>query len=212
MTIPREFLEGCKLIGLQPSQHQLQQLERYVALLKQWQKTYNLVSDSTLNDIWVRHILDCAQLVPYIKSGAKVLDIGSGAGLPAVVLAILCEAEITACERLGKRVQFLRHVSREVAIKEKLLVVQSDVLKLNGYYDVVTARAVADLSMLFKLSLHVAHKDTEWLLLKGQDYKKEIAALPAEICVTVDVKKSITSIDGVVLSLKVSHETLKNKR
>lgn len=210
MTIPQEFLEGCKLIGLQPSPLQLQQLERYVALLKQWQKTYNLISSSTLDDVWVRHILDCAQLVPYLKPGEKVLDIGSGAGLPAVVLAILSDARITACERLGKRVQFLRHVSRESSIKEKLEVVQSDVLKLEGNFDVITARAVAELSMLFGLSLHVAHQDTRWLLQKGQDYKNEIRALSKEICVTVDVHQSITSIDGVVLDLKVSHETMKS--
>jgi len=209
MSIPREFLEGCKQMGLQPSALQLQQLETYVSLLRQWQKTYNLISSSTLDDIWVRHILDCAQLVPHIKSHVKVLDIGSGAGLPAVVLAILSEAEITACERLGKRVQFLRHVSREANLKEKLHVVQSDVLKLEGAFDIITARAVADLSMLFELSLHLAHEDTQWLLLKGQDYKNEIAALPSEICVTADVHRSITSIGGVVLGLKVSHETRK---
>lgn len=208
MTIPHEFLEGCKLIGLQPSALQLQQLETYVSLLKQWQKTYNLVSNSTLDDVWVRHILDCAQLVPYIKPGTKVLDIGSGAGLPAVVLAILCDAEIFACERLGKRVQFLRHVSRESSIKTKLHILHSDVLRLDGSFDVIAARAVADLSMLFELSLHVAHQDTEWLMLKGQDYKKEIDGLPNDLCVTVKTKKSITSNDGVVLALKVSHETI----
>lgn len=210
MTIPCEFLEGCKLIGLQPSQLQLQQLEAYVALLKQWQKNYNLISDSTLDDIWQRHILDCAQLVPHIKSHVKVLDIGSGAGLPAVVLAILCDAKITACERLGKRVQFLRHVSREANLKINLQILQSDVLELDDRYDVITARAVADISKLFDLSLHVAHQDTQWLLLKGQGYKNEIDALPNEFRVTVDVHKSITSIDGVVLGLKVSHETLKS--
>lgn len=208
MTVPCEFLEGCKSIGLQPSPVQLQQLETYVSLLKQWQKTYNLISNSTLNEIWERHILDCAQLVPYIKPGVKVLDIGSGAGLPAVVLAILSDAEIFACERLGKRVQFLRHVSRESFIKTKLHILHGDVLKLDGFYDVITARAVADISMLFDISLHVAHQDTEWLLLKGQDYKKEIDALPNDLCVTVKTKKSITLGDGVVLALKVSHETI----
>jgi 16S rRNA (guanine527-N7)-methyltransferase len=209
MSVPHEFLEGCKQIGLQPSVLQLQQLEAYVSLLRQWQKTYNLISSSTLDEIWVRHILDCAQLVPHIKSHVKVLDVGSGAGLPAVVLAILSDAEVTACERLGKRVQFLRHVSREVDLKEKLLVVQSDALKLSGHYDVITARAVADLSMLFDLSLHLAHEDTQWLLLKGQDYKNEIHALPSEFLVTADVHRSITSTGGVVLGLKVSHETRK---
>lgn len=210
MTAPHKFLEGCKRLGLQPSPLQVNQLETYVRLLKQWQKTYNLISNTTMNEIWERHILDCAQLVPHIKSGAKVLDIGSGAGLPAVVLAILCDAEITACERLGKRVQFLRHVSRELFLKERLLVVQGDVLALENYYDIITARAVADVSTLMRLSLHLMHQDMTWLLLKGADYKKEINALLPGIDVTVtEVHGSITSADGVILSLKVPHETHK---
>ncbi|MBI1363808.1 MAG: 16S rRNA (guanine(527)-N(7))-methyltransferase RsmG [Proteobacteria bacterium] len=195
----QDFLDGCARIGVAVSPAQAVQLERYAQLLIQWQAKFNLVGPETLPFLYTRHLLDSAQLVPYVGSGKKILDIGSGAGFPALVLAILTDNHVTACERVGKKVQFMMHVSRETGLKEKFSVLQEDVRKVNGHFDVISARALADLQDLFSWTEHLKEADTVFVFPKGETVNSEIAHASKFWDMTTQLEESITFLDAKVL-------------
>ena len=90
-----------------------ERLSRYLELLRRWQRAINLVGASTLADPWRRHILDCAQIAPHVpRTAATVLDLGSGAGLPGLVLALLGVPGVQLVESDRRKAQFLREAAR----------------------------------------------------------------------------------------------------
>ena len=117
-------------------------LEIYVKLLKKWQQRINLVSSKTLPFIWQRHILDCAQLTAHIPtSSVRIMDIGAGAGLPGVILAILTECEVHLVESDTKKVAFMQTALAETGVQAIIHHARIEELpKLN--VDVITARAL----------------------------------------------------------------------
>ncbi len=195
----QDFLDGCSRLGLTPTPEQEKQLKRYAELLTQWQARINLVGPDTIPHLYTRHMLDSAQLVPYVGTGKNILDIGSGAGFPALVLAILTDNKITACERVGKKVQFMMHVSRETGLKDRFSVIQKDVRQVEGIYDVVTARALADLKDLFEWTDHLKNEETTFVFPKGESVNKEISSANQFWVMTTQLEKSITSIEAKIL-------------
>jgi 16S rRNA (guanine527-N7)-methyltransferase len=194
-----DFLDGCARIGVAVSPAQEGQLRRYAELLLKWQATFNLVGPDTLPHLYTRHLLDSAQLVPYVGSGKKILDIGSGAGFPALVLAILTDNHVTACERVGKKIQFMLHVSRETGLKEKFSALQQDVRDVQGQYDVISARALADLKELFDWTAHLKTTDTVFVFPKGETVNTEIAHASKFWDMTTKLEKSITYPEAKIL-------------
>src|SRR5579872_1579950 len=89
-----------------------ERLQKYVELLFKWQKTINLVGNTTLKDVWNRHIIDSLQLLEHIIDHDRIVDIGSGAGLPGLVIAIIRGGEVALIESDGRKVAFLREASR----------------------------------------------------------------------------------------------------
>ena len=195
----QDFLDGCARLGLTPTPEQEKQLKRYAELLTQWQARINLVGPDTIPHLYTRHMLDSAQLVPYVGTGKNILDIGSGAGFPALVLAILTDNKITACERVGKKVQFMMHVSRETGLKDRFSVIQKDVRQVEGIYDVVTARALADLKDLFDWTDHLKNEETIFVFPKGESVNKEISHASQFWVMTTQLEKSITSTEAKIL-------------
>ena len=111
---PPEALAG----QIDVSRETMDRLAAYVALVEKWQQRVNLVSASTLPDIWMRHIWDSAQLAPLVPaSTGRILDVGSGAGFPGLVLAALCDAELHLVESDQKKAVFLQTVIRETGIR-----------------------------------------------------------------------------------------------
>lgn len=153
-----------------------QKLRQYDALLHKWQKSINLVSPSTLPHSWARHILDSVQLTSHIPQNAILADCGAGAGFPGLVLAIL-RPDITVhlIESDHKKCEFMRFVSRET--KTENVVLHSQRIEhiaptLQGKIDIMTARALADLSLLLSYAQMLGVKKA--LLLKGERYAEEI--------------------------------------
>lgn len=148
---------------------------KYEALLRDWSQRMNLVAPSTLNDIQTRHIADSLQLADYIPVGSNVADMGSGAGFPAVVLAIM-GFNVIAIESIGKKTNFLNAVKQELELNN-LTVFQGrveDFIKNNKKTDfVLTARAFASLDKI----LNYVHKikNCRLFLLKGRDVESEIS-------------------------------------
>ncbi|WP_118858094.1 16S rRNA (guanine(527)-N(7))-methyltransferase RsmG [Sphingomonas mesophila] len=149
------------------------QLERYVDLLLEESRSQNLIASSTIEDVWSRHIADSAQLAPLAAAGSRWADIGSGAGLPGIVLAIVNKDPILLIEPRRKRADFLMSVISELSL-DNAEVFCGKAQNATGRFDVITARAVADAGALLAMSLHLAHEDTKFLLMKGRGAQSEL--------------------------------------
>lgn len=181
-------------------------LEEYVSLLLKWQKKINLISDSTIPDVWARHILDSAQLISHIQPDRKIVDLGSGAGLPGIILSILGVKSITLVESDMRKVAFLREASRIANAPVQVENKRAETILLDNI-DVVTARGFAPLEKIFSIlesGLTPRHK---MVLLKGREYEKEIAEAKANW--HFDYKKihSITDNNSAVLIIENIYKT-----
>jgi len=152
-------------------------LSAYVDLLLDENQRQNLISKSTIADVWRRHIEDSAQLVDiYPNASSRWVDIGSGAGLPGIVIAILTNAPVTLIEPRRLRSVFLSRVVKDLHL-ENATVVPGKAEGATGKFDVITARAVAKIGDIFGITQHLAHKRTTYLLMKGRSAQSELAAL-----------------------------------
>ncbi|USG61409.1 16S rRNA (guanine(527)-N(7))-methyltransferase RsmG [Sneathiella marina] len=190
------------------SRETLDHLRRYAALLEKWQKAINLVGKSTLPDLWRRHMLDSWQLLSGVSlSKGSWLDLGSGAGFPALVVAIATEFEVHAVESDQRKCLFMQNVSRETLAG--LTVHRARIEEIPPFsVDVISARALAPLEKLLDYAAPFAHAKTEFLFLKGQDVDDELTN--ASKCWNMQVEKyrSLTSDDGCIVKLtKVSRHS-----
>jgi 16S rRNA (guanine527-N7)-methyltransferase len=154
----------------------LDRLERYTRLLRSESAKQNLVSASTLEQLWDRHILDSAQLVRFAPApDAPWVDIGSGAGLPGIVVAILVSGPVLLVEPRRLRAEFLERAVAELELQPRVKVVASKVEKVAGGFNVITARAVADLDKLLRISTHLSTRKSLWVLPRGRSAESELA-------------------------------------
>ena len=162
--------------GRPVSRETFDQLERFVGILGKVSAEQNLIASSTLGEVWERHIIDSAQLVRFEpKHAASWIDIGSGAGLPGVVIALLTDGPMTLVEPRRLRVEFLRQVVHELDLSPRVSVVAGKADKACGKYDVITARAVAPTDRLLGITLHLSHRGTIWVLPKGRSGNSDLA-------------------------------------
>jgi 16S rRNA (guanine527-N7)-methyltransferase len=170
----KERLAG--VLGRDVPRETLQLLEAYADLLRAESAKQNLVSASTLDALWDRHILDSAQLVRFEpEPGSSWIDIGSGAGLPGIVVAILAEGPVTLVEPRRLRAEFLERAVSELSLAGRVAVACAKAEKVHGSFDVITARAVAELDRLLRLSTHLSTGKTLWVLPKGRSAESELA-------------------------------------
>ncbi len=164
------------------SRETLDCLQLYVDVLVHWQKRINLIGKSTVEDIWHRHIADCAQLaIPPFDRFNVWLDLGSGAGLPGVVLAILKKpspgAHVHLVESLGKKCAFLREAIRQTQAPATVHQVRIENLAwtdLDPAPQAITARALASVNDLMKYVDSLVKKETPCVFFKGQDIDAEL--------------------------------------
>jgi 16S rRNA (guanine527-N7)-methyltransferase len=189
------------LSPLNVSRETIDKLKVYEALLKKWQPHLNLVSKTTLKDIWQRHFLDSAQLYDQISDKSlHICDIGSGAGFPGAVLAIMGCKNVTLIERDRKKCSFLRSVSRETNVK--FSVFEGDVKEYPDKADVITSRALAPLKELLVLAEPFLKTTSICLFLKGNNVDSELNDIPLDIKINSLKEKSLTSEEGCVLILR----------
>ena len=184
--------------GRPVSRETFERLQFYVARLKEESQRQNLVSASTLNHLWERHIFDSAQLVrfePYRP--ASWVDIGSGAGLPGIVLACLVEGPVTLVEPRKLRAQFLQDVVDELGLKSRVECAKIE--RIDGRFDVIVARAVAPLTQLLRISHHLSTKKTVWALPKGRKAQSELADARRAWQGVFHVERSVTDPDSYIL-------------
>lgn len=190
---------------LNVSRETLSVLRRYVDLLSRWQKSINLVSNASLDDVWRRHILDSGQLYNFLdEPGQLIMDIGSGAGFPGVVLAIMGagshENPLNCVESDERKCAFLSVAARECDVPLKIINARLETLPaMKPRY--ITARALAPLEKLLDLTRSQHHSGLECLFLKGARYQEELTSLENSTNIKVEIRESLSSPESAVLKL-----------
>jgi 16S rRNA (guanine527-N7)-methyltransferase len=149
-------------------------LSLYVDTLIKWQYKINLISKNTIDDIWTRHILDALQLLPLIpEKSANTIDIGSGAGIPGLILAIAGHANMTLIESDKRKCAFLMECARLCKVNVSIINQRiEDIIPFPADY--ILSRACADIQQLLHYSYPFYYKKTVCLFPKGENYAKEI--------------------------------------
>jgi 16S rRNA (guanine527-N7)-methyltransferase len=175
----------CASLGLRPTVGQTESLLGYLALLQHWNVTYNLTSVRDPAAMFALHLVDCLAVVkPLLKHAVRgrLLDVGSGGGLPGVVVAIMAPSfDVTCVDSVGKKVAFLRDVGGALALSN-LHAEQTRVEDLHATpFDVITARAFGSLDLLARLTQKHLTPRGVWLAMKGQVPLDEISTLSASV-------------------------------
>ena len=195
--------ELARVAGRAVSRETIERLHAYSACLREENSRQNLVSSSTLDHLWTRHILDSAQLLRFEPfPEAAWCDIGSGAGLPGIVVACLADGPVTLVEPRRLRAEFLHRVAD--SLKLDVVVVQAKAERAVGSFDIITARAVANLAQLLKISAHLSTRKTVWALPKGRTAREELVDAQHSWQGAFHVEQSLTDIDaGIVIATDV---------
>jgi 16S rRNA (guanine527-N7)-methyltransferase len=192
------------------SRETIDKLLTYEALLRQWQKTINLVGPSTLDVAWSRHFADSAQLLALVPPAAKHwLDLGSGAGFPGLVLAVMLAdrpgAKMTLIESDARKAAFLAEVARKtgapVDIRPERIEKCATQSKL-GPVDVITARALAPLPRLLELAAPAFAAHTTGLFLKGREAESEVDAAKERWAFDAELRPSLTDAGGRIVVIR----------
>ena len=193
------MIERLEQVAKRPvSRETFEKLLTYEALLREENGRQNLISESTLNQFWERHILDSAQIVPFEpRTGASWADIGSGAGLPGIVLACLVDGPVTLIEPRRLRAEFLHRVVESLQLNATT--VSSKVERVEGSFDVIAARAVANLSRLFEISAHLSTTNTVWAFPKGTRAQEELSEAQRAWQGVFHVEQSVTDPDSQIV-------------
>ena len=190
-------------------------LDSYVRILEEWQQNLSLIGPGTLPHTWQRHIMDSAQLMPFIKpeTGA-IMDVGSGAGFPGLVLAILygerLQRPIQLVESDGRKCRFLKAVANETGANVRVTHKRIEDLIAN-WPATITARAVAPLDKLLNWTSKQHHPGLTCVFMKGKKATEELTKLEnyqkIHPTVRIDTHASITHPDGVILRLSGFQKT-----
>ncbi|MFC4656562.1 MULTISPECIES: 16S rRNA (guanine(527)-N(7))-methyltransferase RsmG [Rheinheimera] len=193
-----ELLKGLVAqTSLTLSELQLQQLVAYVQLLDKWNSAYNLTSVRDPKEMLVKHIMDSLAVVPHVQ-GKKIIDVGTGPGLPGVPLAIaLPEKNFVLLDSLGKRIRFLNQVKLQLK-QSNIEPVQSRVEDHDpqGGYDAVLSRAFASMTDMVNWCQHLPHQSGQFLAMKGALVQEEIAALPNFVKVVGSYPLSVPTLNA----------------
>lgn len=180
------------------SRETFEKLETYVKRLVVANQSQNLIGPSTVPDLWERHIADAAQLLGLSDGPGTWCDIGSGGGLPGVVIAILESSPVTLVEPRRLRADFLRETAHALRLRQ-VSVVGEKMEKVRGAFDYITARAVAPAATLFAMAEKVTHPDTLFLLPKGKSAQSELEELQRTWQGAFRLEPSRTSDEAAIL-------------
>ena len=183
------------------SRETLVRLREFVHLLLRWQRSFNLVGSSTVVDIWRRHILDSAQIYQYLKPSGCLVDLGSGAGFPGMVLAIMGHPAVKLIESNGKKCAFLRNAAQTLDINAEVIQCRIEDHKPTKRAAYITSRALAPLEKLLNYSEPIISPHGKCIFMKGTNVVSELTK--AKKIWNMDVQKhvSMSSPRGVVLEI-----------
>ena len=197
VATPRDAAAFAALAGV--SRETLARLEAYVDVLKRWQSRINLVAPRSLPEVWARHVWDSAQLRSHLPPETRsLIDLGSGAGFPGLVLAILGVGGVALAEADQRKAAFLREAARITDTAVEIHACRIEAIQ-GPTRDVVTARALAPLVRLLPLARRFCRPDSTVLLLKGQDVEEELTEATRDRILRPDRLPSRSSPSGTIL-------------
>jgi 16S rRNA (guanine527-N7)-methyltransferase len=203
---PEEFLQALQALDPNVSRETISALEAYAAILRKWQKAINLVSGGTLDDLWRRHFLDSAQLLPLLADPAAgdggITDLGSGAGFPGLMLAILSGRPTRLVESDQRKAAFLGEAARATGCADRVKIHAVRVEALKPWTaGTVTARALAELGQLLDWASPLVGPDTVLLFPKGAKADEELTGAARVWKMVTERRRSITDPTGLILRL-----------
>ena len=183
------------------NKRQVELINKYLQKLKKTNQAYNLVGPSTIDNSWDRHINDSLQLAKFIsKKNSSIIDLGTGAGLPGVILCIYGYTNTLLIDSKLKKINFIRDFAHENRIEIKNICSRVERIK-NQKFDFIVCRAFAPLTKLLHYSLIFTKKNTSLLFLKGKNVKKEIEDAKKVFSFKYDLIPSKSEGDGYVLKI-----------
>lgn len=178
-----------------------ERLGRFAAHLEKWQKAINLVGPKTLPQLWERHIVDSLQLVPLIPEAAKtIVDVGSGAGFPGLILALVGRWEVHLVESDTRKSVFLRDSARLCGVPVTVHAKRIESLDAPKA-DVITARALAPVAELLALTAGIRQSGTIHLFPKGRGARAELTDAEKTWTLAAETVPSLTDAEAVVLKI-----------
>jgi 16S rRNA (guanine527-N7)-methyltransferase len=173
------LIQGLSALNLPYTERQLQQLLQFLQLMSKWNKVYNLTAITDPQKMVSAHLLDSLAILPYVK-GQRLIDIGTGGGLPGIPLAIFCpQYEWVLLDSNAKKTRFVQQVILEL----QLTPIEIQQQRVENYrpqrlFNQIISRAFADTGMMLKLTQHLLADKGQWLAMKSQVSTQELAGLP----------------------------------
>ena len=188
-------------------------LDAFAALVREENERQNLVSRASAEHIWLRHMADSAQLLRFATSpDARWVDLGTGAGFPGLVVAILHPGSVTLVEERRLRAEFLRRAAESLVVRIEVIAAKAERI-LPRPFDVISARAFAPLGRLFELGTGFSTNKSIWVLPKGRNAESELAALDASWQGSFRLEPSATDAEAqIIVAEGVSRKAGRKKR
>jgi 16S rRNA (guanine527-N7)-methyltransferase len=176
--VVNEIIAGGRALGAEVTTSQAEALAQFLSELERWNRRINLTAIRRIDDMVAGHVLDSLAVRPYLR-GSRVLDIGTGAGLPGLPLAIVePDVEFTLLDSNGKKISFVRHVIGELGLANiEAVKARAEDYQPDARFDTVIARALASIPRLVALASHLVGEDGRILALKGRHPAEELDAI-----------------------------------
>ena len=206
------FIEQIKRLGITPTEEQLQKLEKFYQLLIEWNQKINLTRITEKEDVYLKHFYDSLTIVKEVDLSKvnTLCDVGTGAGFPGIVLKIFYpNLKITLIDSLLKRVNYLNEIIKELELKD-IEAIHTRAEDYHETFDIVTARAVANIEKLLKYTMHLVNKNGKLIAMKGNIEEE----LTEEVKKKINKKYKIEKINKFLLPIENSNRSLiviKNK-
>ncbi len=194
-TLRQQLEQGLSALALELDGAAIDRLLAYQALLQRWNASYNLTAIRDPAEQISRHLLDSLAILPHVH-GQRLADIGTGPGLPGLVLAMAAPGrEVLLVDSNGKKVRFLREAIRSLGLRG-VQAIQSRVEQVEGQFDCITARAFASLADMLTWGGHLLAPEGRWLAMKGRHPDDELAALPAGFELRRSLRLQVPGVEG----------------
>ena len=200
-----QLIDGMHSLNLPPNQAPV--IMEYLQLLQKWNKTYNLTAIDEWSDMVTHHALDALAVIKHFK-GQRVIDVGTGGGIPGVLVTIMCpEKQVVLLDAVGKKARFLRQVKRDLNLQNMEVVHD----RVENYFpeekfDVVTSRAFSELNQFLKLTTHLGTVHGQYLAMKGPKAETLDSNLPFKQVAVWDIEVPFMSETRKLYELEKIHE------
>ncbi|MDN0084342.1 16S rRNA (guanine(527)-N(7))-methyltransferase RsmG [Crenobacter sp. SG2305] len=198
MTTTQELQQGIAALGLELDAAQIDKLQGYLTLLGKWNQTYNLTAVREAERMVSYHLLDSLSLMPKLDGGTRLLDVGSGGGMPGIPAAIARpDLTVVVLDANHKKTTFLRQAVIELGLTNVTVVTERvEHYQPEQKFDRITSRAFSELAEFVKLTRHLLADGGQWVAMKGVYPYEEIALLPTDVRVAEVLPLTVPGLDA----------------